>query len=197
MNSLDWRACIRLNVVMMDGRPGQMLIASRRLGDPNFQHAVVLIVQRDESGVMGLILNRPVKATVADACASTIAAAAGVDLPLHQGGPCPGPIMVLHNDQLAGGDQILQGVRFAVQRDQIEPLMREAHGPVKYFAGYSGWGVEQLESELAEGAWLVADATADAVFSDETDAQWAEFMTRLTLGKWIDPEKLPDDPSVN
>jgi putative transcriptional regulator len=75
--------------------------------------------------------------------------------------------------------------------------MRENHGPVKYFANYAGWGIEQLETELNEGAWLVADASPPDIFSDLNDEQWSSLMTKLTLGQWIDPDELLEDPSVN
>ena len=115
---------------------------------------VVLIVQHDDSGAVGLVLNRPLDVTVADAVSSDVLAAAEVDNLVHQGGPCPGPLMVLHADAVAGGDEVLPGVRFTAQRDEIESLMRSNTDPAKYFANYSGWGAEQLENELAEGCLL-------------------------------------------
>jgi putative transcriptional regulator len=176
---------------------GQLLVASRRLTDPNFAHAVVLLVQHDDSGVLGLIINRPLEITVAESCGPSIEAAADIEEAVHQGGPCGGPLMVLHDDPAAGGEEIIPGVRFAVQRDEIESLMREAHGRVRYYAGYSGWAVDQLESELEEGAWLTAPADVELVFTSKPESLWSDLMTRLTLGQWIDPDKLPDDPSVN
>jgi putative transcriptional regulator len=178
-------------------RAGQLLVASRRLTDPNFAHAVVLLVQHDTSGVLGLILNRPLEITVAESCGPSIEAAVDIAEEIHQGGPCAGPLMVLHDDPAAGGEEILPGVRFVVQRDQIESLMREGHGRVRYYAGYSGWAVDQLDAELEEGAWLTASADAELVFTPQLESLWSDLMTRLTLGQWIDPDKVPDDPSVN
>src|SRR4029078_3494939 len=79
-------------------RAGQLLVASRRLTDPNFAHAVVLLVQHDDSGVLGLIINRPLEITVAESCGPSIEAAADIEEAVHQGGPCSGPLMVLHDD---------------------------------------------------------------------------------------------------
>lgn len=165
--------------------------------DPNFVRTVVLLVQQDKSGIVGLVLNRPLKLSVAESCAEQIDAAAGIESPLHQGGPCPGPLMVLHGDPDTAGQQVLPGVRLTVEREPIELLMRQEASPARYFANYSGWGIEQLETELSEGAWLLADATMDEVFCEDAEDQWARLMTRLTLGQWIDPDRLPNDPSVN
>lgn len=177
-------------------RKGQLLVASRQLRDPNFARAVVLIVQHDDSGAVGLVLNRPLDVSVAEAVGGEVLAAAEVEKPVHQGGPCPGPLMVLHADAIAGGDEVLPGVRFTAQRDEIESLMRSGADPAKYFANYSGWGAEQLENELAEGAWITGEASAAEVFSDD-ETLWTKLMTRLTLGRWIDSNRIPDDPSVN
>src|SRR4051794_33576732 len=49
-------------------RAGQLLVASGKLQDPNFARAVVLIVQDDDNGAMGLVLNRPLETTVREAC---------------------------------------------------------------------------------------------------------------------------------
>src|SRR5687767_10527954 len=183
-------------MVMVPNRKGQLLVASRQLRDPNFARTVVLIVQHDDSGAVGLVLNRPLDVTVADAVSGDVLAAADVENPVHQGGPCPGPLMVLHADADSGGDEVVPGVHFTAQRDEIESLMRSGTDPAKYFANYSGWGAEQLENELAEGAWITGEATAADVFSDD-ETQWTKLMTRLTLGRWIDADRIPDDPSVN
>ena len=36
---------------------------------------------------------------------------------------------------------------------------------VKFVAGYAGWGPGQLEGELAEGSWLVAEASMADVYA--------------------------------
>src|ERR671912_731965 len=109
---------------MVPNRKGQLLVASRQLKDPNFARSIVLIVQHDEGGAVGLVLNRPLEISVADAVSGDVFAAVDVENVVHQGGPCPGPLMVLHGDAVAGGDEVLPGVRFTSQRDEIESLMR-------------------------------------------------------------------------
>ena len=80
-------------------------------------------------------------------------------------------------------------------KEDIEWLMANNSGPVKYFAGYSGWGKGQLQAEIDEGAWLLVAASADHVF--EKLGAWSKLSTWLALGKQIAIERIPDDPSVN
>ena len=180
----------------MPSRGGQLLIASHRLRDPNFAQAVVLVVKDDEEdGALGVILNRPMDVSVADACGSEIEAASDVHALLHQGGPCEGPVIVLHGSAAGGGEEILDGVRFSTDRHEIESLMASNAAPILYFAGYSGWSPGQLQAEIDEGSWLIAPASARQVFDPR--ASWSKLMTWLTLGCAVDLDRIPNDPSVN
>ena len=124
----------------MPDRRGQLLIASARLRDPNFFKTVVLLVKDDEEAALGVILNRPLEITVADAIAEQVDAASDVEEPIHQGGPCEGPLTALHTNFAAEGEEVCDGVRFTMDREAIEWLLANNKGPIKYFAGYSGWG---------------------------------------------------------
>ena len=179
----------------MPSRRGQLLIASPRLRDPNFFKTVVLIVKDEEEGALGVVLNRPLQISVADACGSQVDAAAEVEDPIYQGGPCEGPLTVLHANEAAGGEQIVDGVRFSMDKDDIEWLMANNKASIKYFAGYSGWGKGQLDAEIDEGAWLLTPASAEHVF--ENQGEWSKLSTWLAVGRKIDLGRIPDDPSVN
>src|ERR1700720_344277 len=80
---------------------GQLLLASSRLADPNFARAVVLMVSHGEEGSLGLVLNRPLEMTVKEACEQVLETTCEIDDALHQGGPCEGPLMVLHTQMPA------------------------------------------------------------------------------------------------
>ena len=88
---------------VMPSRAGQLLIASAQLGDPNFFHTVVLLVQDDEEhGTLGIVLNRPTSATVKEACEDDLSIACAVEAPLFKGGPCEGLLTVLHTREDVG-----------------------------------------------------------------------------------------------
>ena len=190
----------------MASRTGQLLIASAHLGDPNFFHTIVLLVQDDdEHGALGLVLNRPTDATVKEACADDLSIACAVEAPLFKGGPCEGLLTVLHTREDAGDVEVLKGVYFTSRREAIESIM--LHGGeedltsedhvARYFVGYSGWSTGQLDAEIQAGGWLMMPATREHVFTAEIDEQWNKLITEVTLGKWVDPDQMPEDPSVN
>lgn len=179
----------------MESRRGQLLVASARLRDPNFFKTVVLLVRDEEDGALGVILNRPMEITVAEAVGQQVDAASDVEEPIHQGGPCEGPLTALHTNLSVEGDEVIENVRFSMDKRAIEWLLENNQGPIKYFAGYSGWGKGQLDGEINEGAWLLVPAEEAHVFEGKAD--WSKLTTWLSLGKKIDISRIPDDPRVN
>jgi putative transcriptional regulator len=173
---------------------GKFLLASPTLLDPNFAKSVVLIVRHDDDGAFGLVVNRPLSVTVAQAIGEHIAAAAQCESPLHSGGPCEGPVFMLHRDAVIGGDEPITNVFCTTDRDAIEAIVAAPDKPSKIFGSYAGWSPSQLEAELAENAWVVCPAKAEDVFNDDP-ALWKALHTRAHLSRYVD--RVPDDPSVN
>src|SRR6478736_914238 len=102
---------------------GKVLIASPKLLDPNFAHAVVLIVQHDENGAMGLVINRPLETTVQEAWTQVSAVPYPNDSPLFFGGPCDGPLLVLHTDSSRGQMEVSQGIWLSSDADAVKNLV--------------------------------------------------------------------------
>jgi putative transcriptional regulator len=157
---------------------------------------VLLIVQHNEQGAMGLILNRPLETTVREVCEDSLGEPCDIDAILHQGGPCDGPLMVVHTNALAKDAEVLPGVFFTTEKSKIESLLLEPDQPARFFVGYAGWSPGQLESELEIDSWLIAPAQPEHIFQDRENL-WSRVMTQWMLGTQIDADKIPDDPSMN
>jgi putative transcriptional regulator len=184
----------------MESLQGQLLIASPRLVDPNFYRTVVLMVQHNEEGALGLVINRPLQTTVREMW-KEVNEDEDCDVPgsLHQGGPCEGPLMVLHADDVYSEIEVMKGVYFCTRRDTIERLVADNSSAMKFFVGYAGWSTGQLEAELKEGSWLSAPADPKLVFEGD-DELWAALVRALSKAAvvgLVDPKLIPDDPSVN
>jgi putative transcriptional regulator len=183
----------------MDSLQGKLLIAAPRLADPNFFHTVVLMVQHNDDGALGLVLNRPLTAAIQTVWKQVSETACLVEGFVHQGGPCEGPLMVVHGDAEASDLQVMPGVHFTTNKDAIEKIVETGDTPTKFFIGYAGWGPGQLENELEAASWLTVSAEPDHVF-ESADELWQELhraATRATQSSWIPPEMMPDDPSLN
>lgn len=176
---------------------GQILLAAPSLDDPNFARSAVLLVAQNEDGLLGVILNSPLEVTVAEALGDDVEGASTVTQPLHRGGPCRGPMMVLHADDSIDGHLVIPGVRYTDDRVAIEQVMSAGDAArSRYFIGYSGWGVEQIEREIAEGSWLTVPATPADAFG-EVEEMWERLSVRATLGRFVRPGDIPSDPNLN
>lgn len=153
----------------MPSLAGSFLIARPTLTDGFFHRTVILLLQHGPDGAFGLVLNRPQKQS-------------GQPFPIHIGGPCKFQgVILLHGqedwveEKERHASQICPGV-YLGDSESMKRLTDEEEPPVqgKYrvFAGYSGWGPGQLDSELAQGAWAVVRGGAKEVFDIPTDELW-------------------------
>lgn len=169
---------------------GRLLVASPLLADPNFLRSVVLVLQHDADGAAGLVLNRPSTALVEGHLPQWAAAAADPAL-VFMGGPVEPEVGI--GLALRSGDQVgaLQGVGLI----DLELVPSEAP-PVRIFSGYAGWGPGQLEDEMREGAWLLADADPSDAFHPQPERLWSEVLRRQG-GPVAMLSTYPFDPGLN
>lgn len=183
----------------MDSLRGQLLIAPPHLTDPNFSKSVVLMVQHDTQGALGLVLNRPTEKSLSDVWVELRQRTCKRTDPVYLGGPVPGPLMVLHGDLAASDIEILDGVFCCTSESSLERMVDEPGLPLRVYAGYSGWAEGQLEMELQLGSWLRAPALAEHVFHTPTRDLWTRVFREIA-----DDTSLPDgfapkgdDPALN
>lgn len=184
----------------MNSLQGHLLIASPYLVDPNFVRSVVLIIQHNENGAFGVILNRLHPKRVRDLWREVSETPCESDRFLNIGGPVSGPLMALHDDPLVAEMEIIPGVYFSLQRQNIEHLMANKDRQARVFVGHSGWAAGQLEGELEQGSWLVAPATRDLVFTDDERNLWqtvAFAVGRAFLANILRPKHRPEQPYLN
>ncbi len=210
----------------MPSLKGKLLLAAPTMQDPNFARSVVLIIKHDSDGAFGLILNHPTGATVRDAIELDGDFQGDAEAGLFRGGPCDGPLMVLHElPDLAqetiipeGSDEpgatpepgthpgaddssTAQGVYFTVESELVRDLLNTPNINARYFHGYAGWAPDQLDDELISGGWLTIDASPQTIFDPDVGSHaWTARLkerTREALKTQINPNLIPPDPSVN
>jgi putative transcriptional regulator len=186
----------------VEDRPaaGRLLVATPSLVDPNFANAVVLLLDHDGDGSLGVVLNRPSAITVAAVLPDW---AGSVDPPevLFEGGPVSTDAalaVALVPD--SGSDPI--GFRRLFDRTGIIDLdtppevLAPAITRMRVFAGYAGWGSGQLQSEIDEGSWYVVDSTAHDIFDAAPGGLWSAVLRRQPGSlAWVSTR--PADPTLN
>jgi putative transcriptional regulator len=176
---------------------GKLLVASPALVDPNFARSVVLITEHNDDGAMGIVLNRPSETLVADVVPQ-LASVAGEEAPVYVGGPVqPSALVVLaeFTDLDAAAWIVVADVGFAsadVELGELASAVRRA----RVYAGYSGWGTDQLESELELESWIVEPPLPAELFPDDPERLWSHVLARKG-GQYALIARMPLDPSVN
>jgi putative transcriptional regulator len=179
----------------VDSLQGKLLVSSPALHDPNFRKTVVLIAHHDDEGAMGLVLSRPSEVAAVDAVPA-LEGLPGASDPVFVGGPVqPEAFMVLaeFNDVDDAAAPIMDRLGFMPAESEPEDL---SISRMRLFAGYSGWGVGQLEAELEEFSWIVVDALTDDAFADDPDELWRTVLHRKG-GPFELMVDMPFDPGLN
>ena len=182
--------------------PGAFLAAAPNLLDPNFMHTVVLLVQHDEDGAFGLVVNRPTDATLGDLLPEH-EELSGATAKVHGGGPVGlDTLQVLHQapKALGGGVPIGGGLFLGADLDDLAAHLATGSRPprdVRFVVGYAGWGAGQLDEELRSGSWVPRPLDPSLVFSDEaSEAVWRRALRGLgESGAGLASQ--PPDPSWN
>ncbi|MDH5719683.1 MAG: YqgE/AlgH family protein [Spirochaetia bacterium] len=153
---------------------GNFLVSNSTIQDPNFLQTVVFLIEHDEHGAFGLVVNRLKDLTLRDALQG-LASNAG-DIYLFEGGPVrPDALFILHGNQNAEspGTEIISGVYLGSSKELIEELINNEY-PYHIYHGYAGWGPGQLESEMEAKTWVTMPATKEIIFHEKPDIVWRE-----------------------
>jgi putative transcriptional regulator len=184
---------------------GKLLVATPSLADPNFDRAVVLLLDHDAEGSLGVVLNRPTPVGVGDVLLPW-APLAGVPQVVFQGGPVSLDsalgLAVVPGEARGGEDadplgwRRVYGAIGLVDLEAPPELLAAELGSLRIFAGYSGWGPGQLEKELVEGAWYVIESEPGDVSSPDPARLWRSVLRRQR-NELAMVATYPDDPSLN
>ena len=163
---------------------GRLLVAAPVLSDPNFARTVVLLLDHDDEGTLGVVLNRPSHVPVGAVLPPWDGRTTGTDV-LFTGGPVaddnalalgllPGP----YDGPEPDGFRRVAGPFGLVDLDVDPDASLSVLDAVRIYAGYAGWEAGQLEDELAEGAWYVVDGGPADVFAADPSDLWRAVLRR-------------------
>jgi len=158
---------------------GQFLIATPSMGDPRFEHAVILMVRHDKDGAFGLVVNRPIaERPLADLLAvlgdndTTVAGT----IRILAGGPVQPELgFLIHSADYRGLRTIDIDGRVAVTSSrEVLHAIGSGKGPSKslFVFGYAGWGAGQLEGEIERRSWVTAPTEERLIFDEDREKLW-------------------------
>ena len=153
-----------------------LLVSSPVLLDPNFLHSVVLIVEHDEEGALGLILNRPLPLALEEVSREGGLDYHGADqATAWRGGPVDPQrgILLVQGGLPEEEDTVVDLTHFVSHRkDLLEDLLGDPLAHYRLFLGYAGWSAGQLDQELEMGAWTRRPLVSEWLLHPEPSGLW-------------------------
>jgi putative transcriptional regulator len=185
---------------LVESLRGKLLVATPDLDDPNFFRAVVLVLEHNAEGALGVVLNRPTATTLLEPLPSWAPIAADPAV-VFVGGPVqPEAAIGLGRRTDVGaeteGFAALFGDMGTVDLERAPDDVSPPIDRVRVFAGYSGWGAGQLESEVAAEGWFVVDTDPVDPWTRSPEDLWRVVLRRQRGALRVFAD-FPPDPSLN
>lgn len=176
---------------------GKILIAEPFLHGSYFNRSIVYLVEHNNNGSVGFILNKPVDFQINEF---------HKEFPnytdnIYIGGPVNiESLFFIHKlgNKIRGSIQIVDGLWWGGDFDDLKKLMNEGkinNSQIRFFLGYSGWDKSQLNEELKEDSWIVSDITPNLVINGSNEL-WHDMVKSLG-GKYRLWENFPENPGMN
>lgn len=172
------------------------------LGDSRFKKAVIYVCAHDDQGAMGLVVNHVMPNLTLDILFNQLDIKPGESsndrkdlktLPVMEGGPVEkGRGFILHSSEFAQNETVKLNDAFSVTgtMDAMKAVA-DGQGPEKmlFMLGYAGWTAGQLDQEIQQNAWLVAEPDQDLIFAAAPEDKWDKAVGKLGF----DPSMLSVD----
>ena len=160
------------------------LIATEKMNDNRFEKTVIAMLENDEDGAWGLVINKPMGsiplAMLIDPSLSTSEEREKLyekNILIFWGGPVEvKKIFVLHSSEYQSESTEKYDSISISQDYNILFDIAGNKGPKKSLVilGYSGWGSGQLEGEMERGHWILSDIELDIIFEKDSKEKWKE-----------------------
>ncbi len=177
---------------------GRILISEPFLQDNYFKRSIVLLTEHTEEGSVGFVLNKPINVKVSD----VIKDFPKINSVVSLGGPVnTNTIHYLHTlgDIIPNSIQVLDNIYWGGDFDIVKQLISSGNignEQIRFFLGYSGWRAHQLEDELEENSWVVAEIEPREVMTPNNKNFWKNSLKKL--GKKYELwSNFPENPQMN
>lgn len=182
----------------LEPKKGRFLISDPFLPDPYFKRSVVLLVDHNEEGSLGFILNKPLDISLND----TELKISGADHPMFFGGPVQSTdLFYIHfkGDMIRNSTSVKDGLYWGGEFRAVEAMLKTGDmtkKDIRFFIGYSGWEAKQLQEEIRKDSWLVVELDLSIIFEYNSESLWKNIL-KMMDEKISILSTFPEDPNMN
>ena len=150
--------------------------------DPRFKNTVIVMLDNDEEGAWGLVINKPLASiplgVLIHKSRNTTAKQKelyNVKIPIYWGGPVnENKILILHSQEYKN-ETTKKFKDLSISSDhKILFEIADEKGPQKSLVimGISSWGPGQLEGEIEREGWVLSEINTDLIFDMDNAKKW-------------------------
>lgn len=179
-------------------KKGRILISEPFLDDDYFKRSVILLCEHNEDGTFGFVLNNYTDVKLSELMEEL----KDLNSLISIGGPVnPDNLFYIHTlgKKIPGSIEITKDIFMGGDFESMQELLNRGeiqNDQIRFFIGYSGWGINQLDTELKQSAWIVAETSTENLMNTQIENLWKKI-----LGDMGENHKLfsdyPEDPSLN
>ena len=177
---------------------GKLLISEPFLNDYYFKRSVVLLVEHNDEGSFGIIMNKPVDMKFN----KVIKGFPDFDTQLFLGGPVKNDsLFFIHTlgSKISYSSEIIDGLYWGGDINEVKEMITLGildKNDIRFYVGFSGWESKQLDGELKRNSWLVSEMNAQKLFNTNPDKLWKASLD--TLGSDYEMwNNFPSTPEMN
>jgi putative transcriptional regulator len=155
------------------------------------------LVDYSANGAVGFILNKPFKAGIKELFVNF----PDYNYDVFVGGPVnEDNLYYIHTlgNHIKGSIKVKDDLYWGGDFEQLKSIIDlggVGANQIKFFLGYSGWSPGQLDSEIAEKSWLVAESDIQMIMNGSKDL-WLESVKKAG-DRYKTWKNFPKDPKLN
>lgn len=180
-------------------KKGKLLIAEPSIiGDVSFNRSIILLTEHNNEGSIGFILNKPLDFELGDLIPDFKS-----NFPIYNGGPVQQDnLFFIHKvaELVPESIEISKGLYWSGDFEKVTKLIKDEkinQNEIRFFLGYSGWDINQLQSELSSNTWILTENIyKENIIKAVDTAFWKKKMLALG-GEYSLWSNAPEDPSNN
>lgn len=186
----------------MESKPklsqGSILVSEPFSEELYFKRSVILLTEHNTKGTTGFILNKATEVNIDDA----VDEFPPFESPLYFGGPInTDDLFYIHTIglKLPGAKKIVDGIYWGGDYSMLCQMIIERKvksNMIRFYAGYSGWDPNQLDSEIEERSWMTTAFNQKFTFYDEPKSLWSQVL-RSMGNEYAFMANFPEDPTLN
>ena len=177
---------------------GKLLISEPSiLNDKSFNRSVIYLSEHNEDGCIGFIINKPTDFVLND-----LVSEINCNFKIYNGGPVEQEnLYFIHKlpNLIPNSIEIDKDIYWGGDFDILTNLLNNntiKPSEIRFFLGYSGWSIEQLNEELSESTWTVVENNYPNILQVESSDIWKKQLLKFG-GEYKIWANAPKNPALN